>query len=298
MIDRSALCGVMAALTTPFHRDTHQTIDFDGVEANAVALADSQVSAFVVGGTMAEPFSLSWDELVQSLEVIRGTVGDSGVVVLGTESRPETWRASCKLVRDGMADALMVKPSAGSVDEVLNELRMLNADHTPFIVYENPSIADAIDILAIGRVPEFEYVIGYKYAGQDMVRFSYIVDILGSELAVIAGAEDPLYFALAAGPAGCMPATAAFAPGFIKQLSDAVEAGDLETARDLNRRLMAYRRLLQPRSSRGELAFIPYTKAAMDLAGLVGGDPRHPMTPLSDEERRELEIVLERNSIL
>jgi dihydrodipicolinate synthase/N-acetylneuraminate lyase len=39
-------------------------------------------------------------------------------------------------------------------------------------------------------------------------------------------------------------------------------------------------------------------KAAMDLIGLVGGEPRLPLTPITDAEKEELRGVLKKLNLL
>jgi 4-hydroxy-2-oxoglutarate aldolase len=43
---------------------------------------------------------------------------------------------------------------------------------------------------------------------------------------------------------------------------------------------------------------VPGVKAAMDLAGFVGGRPRRPLLPLTDSERQELRATLEAEGLL
>ena len=299
MMDHTELRGLMVALTTPFKADRSQSVDLEALQSNVAMLAPSPAKVFVVGGTMAEPFSLSWAELVDTAIVTRETLGPSGLVILGTEPAPETWGPSCRLVLDGTVDALMVKPSSSDVAQVVEELSSLNSHGVPFVLYENPTLGASFgSTQLVESLLDLESVIGYKYAGADIEWFASVVSAIGSEIAVIAGAEDPLLAALMAGPSGCMPASAAFAPGFIQEIMDATTERDFDAARALNRRLMDYRRLLRPRTDRGELAFIPYTKAAMDFAGMKGGSPRPPLTALEAGELAELRDVLARNELL
>lgn len=67
---------------------------------------------------------------------------------------------------------------------------------------------------------------------------------------------------------------------------------DLVTARAQFSRLHAFRLLLQPDLDRGLPAYIPYTKAAMNILGLVGGRPHFPLPPLGRDETEALRKVL------
>src|SRR5581483_2037352 len=120
---------------------------------------------------------------------------------------------------------------------------------------------------AIDRISRLDRFLALKEANPDVVRFAEIVNRFGARFPVIAAAEDPLLFTLVAGAPACMTASAAFAPGVLRDLFDAVTKGDLETARTVYARIRGFRRLFAGRPMEGGPAYLPFTKAAVELVG-------------------------------
>src|SRR5258706_4745375 len=89
-----------------------------------------------------------------------------------------------------------------------------------------------------------------------------------------------------------MTASAAFAPEILSELVGAVGSSDLSRARSSFSRVQAFRRLFIARTRAGEPAYLPYTKAAVELVGGHAGPPRRPLSPITQAERSALERVL------
>src|SRR5947209_3540788 len=113
----------------------------------------------------------------------------------------------------------------------------------PFILYNNPSVGPSGDIPidTIADISQLTIFVGLKEASPDVVRFWELIDRFGDRFPVIAASESPLFFMLAAGSPGCLTATAAFAPELLRDLINAFRRSDLPAARDLFRRLYAFR---------------------------------------------------------
>lgn len=294
----SHLRGVICATVTPFERDG-TTILWDGVESNARWLVEHGVRTLVVNGSIGE---YAWMEPEVRTRLIGATVaavdGNAAVIAgCSDNALPMTLRL-CRAAKEAGAVAAMLLPPNYfklSAKEIVRYFRAIDsAIDLPFLVYNNPGTARMdIPLEALEELAGCDHFAGLKEANPSVRRFHDVAERFGREFPVIAASEPSLFSALAIGTSGCLTASAAFAPELLESLMRAFEASDLVEARRLFAKLRAFRALLQPALDRGYPAYIPYTKAAMNLVGLVGGYPGHPLLPLDDAETERLRRVLE-----
>jgi len=94
------------------------------------------------------------------------------------------------------------------------------------------------------------------------------------------------------GAKGSIAATANVAPRLLVGIYDAVQAGNVARARELQYRLLPPRKAF-------ELGTFPVVvKEAMDLIGVPAGPARSPVGPLTAEQRARLKDVLQEMDLL
>ncbi len=265
--------------------------------ANAVWLGTQGVDVLVVNGTIGEAFSLSDRERAHAVEATAQGMSPDGVLVAGCSGDDvDTVVRRAHDAVSAVAQALLVAPPPRRLEphECIEFFRAMDGEvRVPFIVYDNPaSSLTVLDSDAIDRISRLGRFLALKEAHPDVVRFAEIVNQFGARFPVIAAAEDPLLFTLVAGASSCMTASAAFAPAVLRDLLEAVTRGDLETARTVYARIRAFRRLFIGRHHDGGPAYLPFTKAAVELCGGRAGPPRPPLEPISEVERSALTRVL------
>ena len=101
----------------------------------------------------------------------------------------------------------------------------------------------------------------------------------------------PLIY-LVLGATGGTLALANVFPNECARLQNLFEAGKLKEARDLQMNLIDSNNAVTGRWG------IPGLKAAMEMVGLYGGDPRPPLLPLGDADREALRKVLMQTGFL
>lgn len=291
------LAGVLCATVTPF-RGRDQEVDFEGLTSNAAWLSEQGIRVLVVNGSIGEASSLSRAERSSVVAATAAAVPDETLLIAGC-SDPNPAEVA-RLGRDAIeagAHALLVQPPYHfklRQEECLDFFTWLDGEVAcPFILYDNPTTSRTdIEPDTIDRVSRLDHFLGLKEAGSDIVRFAELIHRFGDRFPVVAASEDPLLFMLVAGAPACMTASAAFAPSTLVELVEAVAAGDLARARSVFSRVQAFRRLFAARSRAGEPAYLPYTKAAVDLVGGRAGPPRPPLRPITEPERERLVQVL------
>jgi 4-hydroxy-2-oxoglutarate aldolase len=104
---------------------------------------------------------------------------------------------------------------------------------------------------------------------------------------VLVGAAATIYPSLALGARGCILALACALPEKCVALFELVRKGHHEKARELQTMLVTASKMIV---SEGGIAGV---KFAMDQRGYRGGDPRLPLVPLHDEQKKRLSALLE-----
>jgi dihydrodipicolinate synthase/N-acetylneuraminate lyase len=291
------LTGVLCATVTPFE-GPDQAVDYRGIASNADWLRQRNVQVLVVNGSIGEASSMSDDERWRAIEATASAAPKGGVLVAGCSAADsaQILRLSRQAVEAG-ADAVLIQPPYHfqlQQDECVDFFTWLDREiQCPFVLYDNPQTSRTqLDVDTIHRISQLDHFLALKEANADLVRFQEIVDRFAGRFPVIAAAEDALLSMLVAGAQGCMTASAAFAPETLIDLFEAVDSSDLGRARAAFGRVRAFRKLFIAKSRAGLPAYLPYTKAAVELVGGRGGPPRRPMRPITEAEGERLTRVL------
>src|SRR6185436_14119983 len=93
------------------------------------------------------------------------------------------------------------------------------------------------------------------------------------EFAVFAGSATTFFHALCAGCSGGVLAVAGVLPELCVEIWTLVRDSRIEEARELQRRMTPLARTV------GSAYGVPGLKAALDLIGYAGGEPRPPLRP-------------------
>jgi len=157
----------------------------------------------------------------------------------------------------------------------------------PVILYNVPgrTVADMSHetVLRLSKVPG---IVGIKEATGNIERAQWLIKETPADFAVYSG-DDPTAVALMlCGGQGNVSVTANVAPKLMHELCKAAMAGDVDSAIDIQFKLLTVHKHLfvEPNP-------IP-VKWAMERMGLCGGTLRLPMTPLSEHLKPSVEAAL------
>ena len=291
------LQGVYAPIATPFVGDK---IAYDKLEKNLKFWMESDLTGIVVMGSNGEFVLLTPEEKTELTRFVCGYVKKKKPVIVGTgaESTSETIRLN-KMAADAGADAvLIVTPNyykGDMTDPVLARFYRDVADASPLpvILYNMPRNA-GINLSAKLAVELSKHpnIIGIKDSGGNIVQISDMIRNSAEGFSVFAGSASYLYTTLALGGTGGTLALANVFPNECARLQKLFEAGKHKEARDLQMTLIDSNNAVTARWG------IPGLKAALDMIGLYGGDPRPPLVPLDEKNREELRKVLVKTGFL
>jgi 4-hydroxy-tetrahydrodipicolinate synthase len=284
------LGGVLTAMVTPFAKDG--SLDTAAARSLARHLVENGSHGVVVAGTTGESPTLTDAEDVALLRAVKDEVGDRATVICGTGTNDT--RHSERLsaaAADAGADAVLVvtpyynKPNRAGI--VAHYRAVAKAAGVPLIVYNIPSrviINLSPDLLA--ELAEIENVVAVKQANNEEID-----QVAG--LTVLAGNDDVFLRCLQSGGAGGILVASHLVGNEMRQIFDAVTAGDAERARETDA-------LIRPVYELMALDTNPIpVKAAAEMAGLVpSARMRLPMVEADEALRAQIRTGLEAHGLL
>jgi len=284
------LSGVFAPMATPFKEDR---ILFDGLIKNVEKMNKSGLRGYFVLGTNGEYKSLSVAERIEVLKIVADHRSPDKVLMAGTgmESTKETIDVTLKAAEIGadMVSLLMPHFFAKRMDDdVLTDyvLDVAEASPVPVVLYNNPSVAAGVTISpeVIKRVSGHTNIIGLKDSSKG--NFKRYIEAAEEGFYVMAGSANFFLDVLIAGGYGGVLSLANVFPDACAKLYKIFKDGKLEEAKKLNDKLVSLNKEVS--GSYG----VAGVKAAMDLAGFTGGDPRRPIKALTESQKDDLKKKL------
>lgn len=293
-----SLHGIFPPIPTPFAED--ESVDLDGLLANLSAWNEIPLAGYVVGGSNGEFVHLDDLERSAVLETARRAIPSDRLLIAGTgtTSTFHTIRLTESAAEAGADAVLVVTPSyyRGLMSEralIVHYTAVADASPVPLILYNVPANTGLnIPERAVVELSQHERIIGMKDSGGDLVRMGAILASVEGDFQVLAGSGGFVLPALSLGAVGAVPALGNIAGRQLVELQDAFESGNLEQARSIQLRM------IEPNRAVTSGFGVPGLKAALELLGLVGGQPRRPLLPLAADEREQLASTLRSAGIL
>lgn len=270
--------GVFPPIPTPFDRDE---IDLAGLRSNIERWMRTDLDGIVVLGSNGEAPYLDEDESDRVVAAAREYVPSDRLLIAGTgrESTRATVSATCRAADLG-ADAVLVRTPSFFKSRMTNEALVRHytavADESPvpLVLYNFTDVTGVnLQPAAVARLSEHRNIAGVKDANGDIAQVAELVSSTPASFHVLVGSAQTFYASLCVGAVGGILALACVVPELCVRLYRLLKDGRHADALALQRRLMPLARSI------GSLYGVPGLKAAMDLAGYCGGDPRPPLAP-------------------
>jgi len=293
-----SLEGCFPPIPTPFDADGR--VDHDRLALNLEKWQDTPLTGFAVLGSNGEAVMLKAEEKIETWRTSGQAIDSDHLFIAGTgcESTVETLDLTEKAGELG-ADAAMVvtphyyKPRMDHTALFNHYSRVADGSPIPIILYNVPAFT-GIDLGAeiIVELSRHPNIIGLKESSGNVVKIGQVVGSADHTFQVLAGSGSFLLPALTVGARGCVAALAAVAPHALAELMESFHKGEMETAREIQLRL------IPPNAAVTTRFGIPGLKAALDLIGMYGGPVRGPLLPLDRDQESELRSTLEKAGIL
>lgn len=288
------LRGTFLPVTTPFDPVTGD-VDVVAFRANLRHWFESPIHGVLIGGSTGESVLLDEAELQLLLESAADVVPEDALLIAGTglESTRATI-AACRQAAEAGADAALVQPPAffkGAMtpEALARHYRAIaDASPVPVLVYQVPLRLSTID-LPTGLVEELSHhpnIVGIKDSRGKLELVGELVQQTADGFQVLVGNGALLYGALETGAVGGIVAVGLMATAAAAEISIAHREGRLADAGRLQERIAPVHTKIV-----GEMG-VPGVKAALDLLGLRGGDPRPPLSPPSAARVDQIREIL------
>lgn len=286
------LQGIFAPVTTPF--DRRGDVDEGAFRENLGRYTGIGLGGVVVAGSTGEAPYLAEPERLRLVELARQATKPPELVIAGTglESTRETLRLSREAIKRGADALLLVTPNyyksrMDSAALIAHYRAVADGVRRPVLIYSIPQFTGVhIDAAAIATLSRHPNIRGLKESSGDLGFVKQVLRRVSPGFRVLVGAVTILLDALRAGAAGGVLGQADYAPELCVGVYEAFRQGRLDSARELQQRLMPLAaKINAPHGVAG-------VKAACDLAGYAGGACRGPLVTLDARARQGVAAAL------
>ena len=274
--------GIFTPIVTPFKNDE---LDEAGMRSNVAQWMRTPLHGLVVLGSNGEAPQLDDVEADRAIAIVREGVPREKLLIAGTgrESTKATIAATKRAASLG-ANAALVRTPAFFKSQMTSDIfvrhytEVADASLVPVLLY-NVTMFTGVNLMpdAVERLAQHPNIAGMKDSSTDVAQISEYVSRTPDDFVVLAGAAPTLFLSFCAGCDGAILAVAGVLPEMCVALWEAVRENRITQARELQRRLLPIAR------SVGSVYGVAGLKAALDLIGFVGGEPRPPLRPASSQ---------------
>lgn len=289
------LSGIFPPLTTPF---TEDELAIDKLLRNVGKYERRELSGYVLFGSNGESVFLTKEEKIQIVSNIREQTKKTLIVGTGSDSIKATIQLTNEAAEKGANYALIITPSFFKSEMKHHSFmnyytKVAESVMIPIIIYNVPKFTNVIiepeTIIELASHPN---ILGLKDSTENTSRISEIVANAPNSFKVIVGTASVLYSGLSAGASGGILALANIAPDECLQIYNLYFEQNFNKALELQNRLIPVNRAITTKYGVAGL------KAAMDILGYDGGNPRMPLETLNEAQIIELKIILRRASLI
>ena len=281
--------GSMVAVVTPFK-------DGRVDEAKVRELVEFHIKngtdVLVPCGTTGESPTLSHDEHRRVIELTIQTANKRIPVVAGTGSNSTAEAIDLtRFAKDAGADgALVVLPYYNKPTQqglIAHCRAIADAVELPLILYNIPG-RTGINMLpeTLAALADHPNIVGMKEATGNLEQMTQDIVLCGAKLSFLSGDDTLTLPLMAVGGKGVISVVANIVPRDVADLTRAFLSGDWKRARELHLKLFP---LCQAMFC--ETNPIP-VKTAMALMGMIGGELRMPLCPMSEANLSKLKAAM------
>jgi 4-hydroxy-2-oxoglutarate aldolase len=279
-------------MPTPFSGDE---IDAAAIRRNVRRMIGSGLGGIVALGTNGEAAMLDEDESERVVEAVRAEVPSDRVLIagVGRESTRATIAAARRAAAAGADTVLVRTPSFYKAHISVTALvahytAVADASPVPVLLYNYAAFTGMnMTPETIARLASHPNIAGMKETSTDGAQFAELAGAVPATFTVLSGSAPGVYAALSAGAGGAILAVACVKPALCLELFEHVRANRYAEA-------LACQQRLTPLARAVTTGFgIAGLKAAMDLSGMSGGDPRAPLASLTGEAVERIRTLLD-----
>jgi 4-hydroxy-2-oxoglutarate aldolase len=296
MTEPPSLAGVFAPICTAFL--PNEDVDPGALRDNLARYAASGIHGYLTLGSNGENRSLSEEERLEVLDVVVRHRGPGQIVMAGaTYDGQRQAERFLQAAADLGADVGLVLAPGYFRKQMTHEVlyryfsTLADASPLPLLLYNAPGFNGlALEPGLVDRLAAHPRIVGMKDSAASGIEA--FLELQRPGFAVLAGSANFLFPAMLAGsPGGTVSLANSFPAVALRLYAYGV-------ARDETRGPAFQDDVSRINHAISGSYGVAGVKAAMDLAGYVGGIPRRPLLPLDDAQRAALQLVLVNEGLL
>ena len=298
--------GVIVPILTPLNSD--ESVDTSSMRRLVNYLLDNGAHGIWVSGTTGEFANLTNKQRLISVETVVDEVAGR-VPIIGNISCPST-QLSLELalaVQEMALDGIAVTPPYyynNAQDELLDHYRYISdRSGLPLWVYNiPPTVKTIVEPNTIATLAAEGVVVGVKDSsgsGEPFAQLNVLCEQGNLNLLRFLGTVSRITTSTALGADGVIPAIANLAASASARGWEAGEAGDMETVKECNAKLIAASKIAQLAKGGGpNAAAFSGMKSALKHMGILDSDTvSRPLRALTEEEKKGIPAILEEAGI-
>ena len=283
------------ALLTPFKDNK---VDYSSYREIIDFQINNGTHGLVPVGTTGESPTLSHDEHKKLIEVcIEQSNGRVPVIAgAGSNSTSEAVdfvKHACSAGTDGL---LVVTPYYNKPTQsglLAHYKELIKHASKPIIIYDIPgrSVIQMTD-KTMAELAQDRFIVGVKDATADLTRPTRLQNVISDDFIQLSGEDGTALAYLAAGGHGCISVTANIAPNLLSRMHNAWKQGDINTAQEINKKLMPLHDALFCETSPGPL------KYAASLLGICSSNVRLPLVEIEEDSKFKVKNALKQTGMI
>ena len=289
--------GIFPPIPTPF---ANGEVAHEVLASNITKWSKTGIRGIVVLGSNGETVYLSETEKRKVVEICVAASPQEMLIIAGTgcESTRETIRLTNDCAKLGAHAALVLTPHyfGGKMNAealIRYYTDVADAAAIPVLLYSVPKFTHlALEAGIVSELSEHPNIAGIKDSSGNVNLLGELVNAVDKDFDVLVGAAGVLFAGLCLGCTGGVLALANVAPRESVAIFDSVKRGDFEAARELQLKMIPVNKAVTATYGVSGL------KAALDMLGYFGGDPRLPLLSATEEEKETIKEILKKADLL
>ncbi len=296
-MDKVNLHGIFPPIPTPF---LNGKVAYDKLESNVKKWSKTGIKGFIVLGSNGEYVYLSEEEKRKVVETVVQSSPDDLLVIAGSgcESTEETLKLTRDCAKLDAHASLVITPHY--YGDKMSEYALIKhytviADNSPIpiILYNVPKFTHiSLTVNTVSTLSEHPNIIGIKESSGNVNLLSEFLNNVGEDFDVLVGTAGVLFGALSIGCSGGVLALANITPANCVKIFELVKEGRFEEAIKIQLRMIPVNKAITATYG------ISGLKAALDMLGYFGGNPRLPLPNSTEIEKSEIREILKRAELL
>lgn len=289
------LKGAITAIVTPFKNGQ---LDEESYRALIERQITEGIHGIVPCGTTGESPTLSHAEHKRVVEICLDQVKKRVPVIAGagSNSTSESVELTKHAEAAGANYALLITPyyNKPTQEGLYQHYKTIaGATKIPIVVYNVPG-RTSVNLLpeTMARLAAIPNIVGLKDATGDLKQGAKTLELCGDKITVLSGDDFTTFPLLCVGGMGVISVVSNVVPGDMAGMCNAFFKGDLETAKKIHYKMWPLMEAMFYETNP-----VP-VKTAMKLLGMITGEVRQPLCPMSKANEDKLRQVMQKYGLI